>query len=411
MTVQGYAAFKSATTAEALLIDVARKIQLSLTKHDKAVASYEALCSYVDRVGSPLHGLVGICYPSGSFGIGSVVASRVTADQHDLDVVLELELPLNTPAAVVLHLLFMAIRAEPGSRYYSKTTLNSRCVTVSYEDGFTVDLMPIIRDTSNFERRGYLSHHKDGDAYQKPVNPFGFKTIYNTTVVTDPSFVRSFRMHDGPTIVAKALVEPMDDHVRLEEKSPRTVALQLMKRFRDLRHRQASRRDQRCVPSVVLAAWSLEKPEPRSSVLWELTELARFIRLQLDIARLNGRLVDVRNPAWLEDRFTDRWPQSVAEQSNLYADLGDLIVKLEQLARDAFAPVTAKSILQELFGETAATYAIDEEMVRKGRDADKGQLKFGATGALLSGSAAASSARAAIRPSTDFGEDCPEIVG
>lgn len=405
MTIQDYAAFKSATTAETLLIDVARKIQLSLTKHDKAVASYEALCSYVDRVGSPLHGLVGICYPSGSFGIGAVVASRVTADQHDLDVVLELNLPLSTPAAVVLQLLYLAIRGEPGSRYYGKTTLNSRCVTVAYDDGFSVDLMPVIRDSSNFERRGYLSHHKDGEAYQKPVNPFGFKTIYNNTVMTDPDFVRSFRMHDGAVVVAKAHVEPMEDHVRLEEKSPRTVALQLMKRFRDLRHRQTSRRGQRCVPSVVLAAWSLEKPDPRSSVLWELIELARYIRFQLETARANSRLVDVRNPSWLEDRFTDRWPQNATEQTNLYADLGELIVKLEHLARDAFAPATAKAILQDLFGETAATFAIDEEMIRKGRDADRGQLKFGVTGALLSGSAASSSSRAASRPSTDFGED------
>lgn len=405
MTVQDYASFKSATTAEALLIDVARKIQLTPTKHDKAVVSYTALCDYVDRAGSPLEGLVVTCYPSGSFGIGAVVASKVSSSQHDLDVVVELELPMTTPAAVVLGLLYMAIRGEAGSRYYSKTTLNSRCVTVEYDDGFTVDLMPIIRDGSNIDRRGYLSHHKAGEAYQKPVNPYGFKTLYNDTVVTDPAFVESFRLNDRTIVVSKSLVEPMDDHVRLEEKSPRTVALQLMKRFRDLRHRQASRRGQRCVPSVVLAAWSLDKPDPRSSVLWELIEQARYIRLQLDVARITGTLVDVLNPSWREDRFTDRWPQSASEQNNLYADLGDLIVKLEQLGRDVFSPSAAKAILQDLFGETAADYALNEEVARTARAADRGQLKFSPTGAVLSGAAAATSTRAAARPSTDFGGD------
>lgn len=405
MTVQDYASFKSITTAEALLIDVARKIQLSPTKHDKAEASYRALCDYVDRVGSPLEGLVVTCYPSGSFGIGAVVASKVSTSQHDLDVVVELELPLTTPAAVVLGLLYMAIRGEPGSRYFGKTTLNSRCVTVEYDDHFTVDLMPIIRDASGIDRRGYLSHHKAGEAYQKPVNPYGFKTLYNDTVVPDTAFVKAFRLNDRTLVAAKALVEPMEAPVRLDEKSPRTVALQLLKRFRDLRHRLASRKGQRCVPSVVLAAWALDKPNPRSSVLWELIEQARYVRLQIDLARINGGLVDVRNPSWREDRFTDRWPQSAAEQSNLYADLGDMIAKLEQLGRDAFSPLSAKAILQDLFGETAAEYALNEEVARTAQAADRGQLKFSPTGAVLTGAAATTSTRAAVRPSTDFGGD------
>ncbi|WP_449253198.1 hypothetical protein [Brevundimonas naejangsanensis] len=400
MSLHDVSRFHAAAAAEELLIDVAQRLQLSPTKHATAVAHYEALCAHVDRPESPLAGRVVTCYPSGSFGIGAVVASRAKTNQHDLDVVLELDLPVDTPPSIVLGLLFNAIRGGPGSRYYDKTTLNSRCVTVEYEDGLTVDLMPIVRDGSIYEKRGVLFHSKAGENYRKPVNPYGFKTLYNDTVEADPVFVAKFRALDEQRTLAKADVEPMDDHVRLEEKSPRTVALQLMKRFRDLRFRP---RKGRKPPSVMLAAYALEKPNPRGSLLWELMEQAEYVQRQLDHASAFGRLVDVRNPSWREDVFTDRWPHEVAAQ-NLYSqDLRELNEQLTLLAGVDFSPVNAKEILQKLFGETAATYALDEMMVRKASASERGRLKFGPTGALITGPAVNTSPRAAIRSSTDWG--------
>lgn len=407
MAIHEPAGFQSVATAEELLIDVAHKVQLSPSKHDVAVGHYETLCKHVDRPGSPLHGLVGICYPSGSFGIGAVVASRVRTNQHDLDVVVELNLPIGTPAVVVLTMLFNAIRGEVGSRYYHKTTRNSRCVTVEYDDGFKVDLMPIVRDQSLIERRGVLFHYKDGEAYTKPINPFGFKTVYNETVETDPEFVTEFRRGLRERALAKAEAEPMDDHIRLEEKSPRTVALQLLKRMRDVRFRRPSHKDRRQPPSVVLAAYALEKSDPRQSLLWELIDQIAYVRSALVLASENGHLVDVRNPAWFEDRFTDRWPASLDDQRLFAQDLSEFRAKLEGMARDAFSPVATKAILQELFGETAADHAINEAMIRKSLQAESGELKFGPSGRLLVGAAAAvaPASRAAARTSTDFGGD------
>lgn len=39
---------------DALLMDVARRIQLTKTKHKLAETNFGALCEYVDREGSPL---------------------------------------------------------------------------------------------------------------------------------------------------------------------------------------------------------------------------------------------------------------------------------------------------------------------------------------------------------------------
>jgi hypothetical protein len=42
--------------ADGLLMDVARRIQLSKTKHQAAETKFRALCQHVDREGSPLQG-------------------------------------------------------------------------------------------------------------------------------------------------------------------------------------------------------------------------------------------------------------------------------------------------------------------------------------------------------------------
>ena len=79
--------------ADALLMDVARRIRLSKTKYETAETNFRALCQHVDREGSPLQGKVVECYASGSFATGTAIASRVAKNQHDVDVVIELDVP------------------------------------------------------------------------------------------------------------------------------------------------------------------------------------------------------------------------------------------------------------------------------------------------------------------------------
>jgi hypothetical protein len=87
---------------DAMLMDVARRIQLTKTKHELAETNFRALCDYVDREGSPLENKVIECYPSGSFATGTAIASRVAKDQHDVDVVMEIDVPANTAPSVML---------------------------------------------------------------------------------------------------------------------------------------------------------------------------------------------------------------------------------------------------------------------------------------------------------------------
>jgi hypothetical protein len=375
---------------DGLLMDVARRIQLTKTKHETAVQNFNALCQHVDREGSPLHGKVIECYPSGSLATGTAIASRVAKNQHDVDVVIELDIPSNTSPKAALDTLFAAIHAEPGSRYYGKVTQNSRCVTVTYDDGTTVDLMPVSRIPGP-KRAAHLFHYKSGEAYHKEVNPWGFANHFNQHVEFDPAFAELFKgrrlLVEGQDLI-KAETQPMPDHEPIEEKSPRTVALQLIKRNRDIVWRQGRVGKMRKPPSVVLAAIALYAGPVEARLIDEVISVATAIRTKLlDKSSTRGTAVVV-NPAYPRDVFTDRWPEDIRAQNQYDADLRHLIAQLRCLRNDALSLSAKQEILKDLFGETAAQYAIESHLDSRRREMEAGRLRVGPTGKVASGVAA-----------------------
>ncbi|WP_322517171.1 nucleotidyltransferase [Rhodopseudomonas palustris] len=391
---------------DALLMDVARRIQLTKTKHEIAETNFRALCQYVDREGSPLENKVIECYPSGSFATGTAIASRVAKAQHDVDVVMELDVPPNSPPRDIISLLFLAINGEEGSRYYGKVTQNSRCVTVEYGDGTTVDLMPIAR-IAGPERAGNLFHFKreTGETHHKPVNPWGFAKYFNDHVDFDPAFYDLFkgrRLLVEGQIVEKAETQPMPNHVPVEEKSARVVALQLLKRNRDIVWR-APNRTGRKPPSVALAAMALDAGTVHASLLDEVIAIASHIRSRLVESDGPRGTVQVFNPAYPPDEFTDRWPENEAAQELYDGDLRRLIVNLYKLRNENFSLAEQQEVLERLFGETAATYAIESTLDARLREMDANRLHLGSTGKVLGAAAAAVGGTTAARAATREG--------
>jgi Second Messenger Oligonucleotide or Dinucleotide Synthetase domain len=376
------------TEEDGLLMDVARRIQLSKTKHEKAVQNFNALCQYVDRDGSPLHSKVIECYPSGSFATGTAIASRVAKNQHDIDVVIELIIPSNTPPKAALDTL----NGEPGSRYHGKVTQNSRCVTVIYNDETTVDLMPVARIPGP-DRAAHLFHYKEqnGESYHKVVNPWGFADYFDRLVAYDPAFAELFkcrRLLVESQDLLKAETQPMPDHEPIEEKSPRTLALQLIKRNRDIVWRRGRVGRMRKPPSVALAAIALDAGPVEPRLIDEVISVATAIRTKLvDSSSKRGTAVVV-NPADPRDEFTDRWPEDIRAQNQYDADLRHLIAQLRRLRNDSLSLADKREILKDLFGETAAQYAIESHLDSRRVEMEAGRLKVGPTGKIASGVAA-----------------------
>ena len=128
--------------ADALLADVAIRIQLSPTAYGQAVQRHESIKAWIERADSPLSGLVELFYPQGSMATRSTIASKLRTDEFDIDIVAALSIDADTAPGDVLGRLYRAIKGEAGSRYYEMTKRRTRCVTVHYADGMHLGACP-----------------------------------------------------------------------------------------------------------------------------------------------------------------------------------------------------------------------------------------------------------------------------
>lgn len=392
----------SKEVAERLLLDTASRIQLSRTQHEEAVRNYDALSEWVDEGDHELSGRVTDIYPSGSFAIGAAILGQVRKDQHDVDVVIELDLPLNSDPQFVLTSLYEAIRREPGSRYYDMTTLQSRCVTVTYKDGRTVDLMPAVRIKGRPERVIQIFHWNEetGESYHKEVNPKEFAKHFKDNLVYSKTFEKRFS--NRMSVLAKAETQPMPNFEPMATKATRQVALQLIKRKRNLMWRSTARKSKfRQPPSVVKAALAIPQWKASDYLIDETIDLAKTICDAIDAAEKQASVLEVRNPTWHPDVFTDRWPESREAQQMFAADLRILIHDLCRLRDEDLTPAEKLRILKEHFGETPANYAFNAYGKAQESARSQGRTKVSSSGKV--GILAASVASLPKR--TNFGGD------
>lgn len=393
---------------DALLADVAIRVQLSATDYGKAESRYRTISEYLDRDGSSLQGLVTLLYPQGSMAIDATIASHLRTDEFDIDIVVELALAPNVPPQVALDLLYRSIRGEPGSRYYSMTERRTRCVTVHYADDMHLDLTPAVLDPARPTKSSILFHHRPGDphepTYRLLANPWGFADWFRRQTPFDHSFAVAFSRRaslvEGRIALDKANCEPVRLQKDAHEKSKAVIVLQLMKRWRNVQY--DSRKGHRRPPSVMMARLIADAANGTETLFQELVLQAQHLRGVIRDAHNRGQAVRVVNPRCAEDIFSDRWPASLQEQGVFLQDLDRLIAKLAELPESDLDDM--RTIMTELFGESA-TGAVFESFNRQlGQEIASGRsLHIPGSGRVLAAGAAVPAQAAVTQTHTFFG--------
>ncbi len=340
-----------------LLADVAIRIQLSKTDYDKAVDRFDAMKDWIDREGSELQGMVSLLYPQGSMAVGSTVARVSDRDEYDIDVMADLNIRHDNNPQLVLDALFKAIRGERGSRYWGKTVRHTRCVCVSYEDGMHIDLTPAVRLVGQPDRTSVIFHSKPEDPAVPDqhlwANPWGMADWFKSKTRIEADFAKFFtaRADDyyAQRIDARAPAEDVPDRKRADEKSRALVALQLIKRWRNVLFDRRDRAKMRRPPSVLLTKLIGESANQTRTLAEELEHQARCMlaRFEYEVSR-NRKIVEV-NPRCTEDVLTDRWPESMHDQRLMITDLRDFIVKVGSLRSGKLDLAEMTAILEGLF--------------------------------------------------------------
>lgn len=393
---------------DALLAEIAVNIQLPPSLHAKAVDRYEAVRHYIERAGSPLEGRVSCFHPQGSMAIDATTSTRGTDDEYDLDIVAEID-GLDLGPEALLDDLESALEGYPVSRIVRQT----RCVTLYYSDGMHLDVTPSRRRAPK-EKQGEIPHAKKGSRNEPPryvpMNSFAFCQWYCVRTPMEERFALALnrRLYEQAGIAfAAADVEDVPAQTPLIIKSVTTVALQLIKRHRNIVY---AKETGRIPPSVVLSCHAGHAARPGLGLAEMVIRQARWTARAIDEAAKYGRLLSVPNPEFKEEHFTDRWPESQSQQNTYSRHLHTLANGLEAARNGNVQLEDLQEWLREQFGDRVVSGSVKAFNQRIGRQVQSQHHGYTRSGGLFTPAApaiigtATSLAPVAARAHTNMGE-------
>lgn len=389
-----------------ILAEIAFSIQLPPSLHAKAVQRYESVRKHLEA-SVAFVGDIEYFYPQGSMAIDATISTRGTDHEYDIDVLAQVGGRFLTMSPLeVLLALEGALMGYRGLKISRQT----RCVTVHYADNMHLDVSPVIRDLGYPDRQSRIMHAKgprpSADDAKVPTNAYAFVEWYKrkTPIETMVRDAYSRRWEDAARIKAEAEVDEVPDQTHFGVKSMATLALQLVKRYRNIRYADPTRTG-RMPPSVMLAYYAARTWRPGRRLADALLEMCNAIIADIAFASLRGRTLHVQNPEYDDDVFTDRWPENV-DQQNLFADdLRELVAGLEFLRSGKADLLTTPAWLRQMFGDRVVTSAVDRIASEDGAAIRSSSQSYTRTGGLLLGAAAAAptyaiaKAPSIIRPS------------
>lgn len=384
------------TVDDQLLAEIAVRIQLPPSSHEKAEERYHTLAEFLENAWADRPGDIQV-RAQGSMRIGATIAVRSDAG-HDVDATLDITEQVgwyNPPTAAEvlddLHATFLA-----SDRCRDMVTRNTRCVTITYADGMHIDVTPWLR-RSHVEFEGRVMHHRaedrrtDATGVLVDSSPELFAQWFERQLPPDTAFasmiLRESYSHDVQTALMKE-AEPIPPQQKAYEKPRALICLQLTKRFRNIRY---EKRDGRQPPSILITKLIGDTAPSGSSTTGLLDELVRIVshlHATLAGACTRGILLEQKNPWDDEEKLTDRWPGDMAAQRLFRDDLDEFRTKLLALSEASLAE--KREILEDLFGETVGAAVMKSFSERLGQNIADGRqpIHSGGLGSLSIGGSA-----------------------
>lgn len=368
-----------------MLAEVALAIQLPPSLHRKAVDRYEAVRNHLESTSCHFNGHIEHFYPQGSMAIDATISNRGTDDEYDIDIIAQLcgRFRGMRPLQMLLE-LETALTGYRGMRIERQT----RCVTLFYADGMHLDVTPALRDGAfTPDRQSRIPHAKgpqvSADDTLVPTNAYGFVEWYKASTPVETRLVKAFNrrwIDEEAFLRADAEVDEVPDQTAFVVKNTATVALQLLKRYRNVRY---ANRPGRMPPSVMLSHYAASLAKQGHSLTDMLIILSSRIVRDIEASSALGRLLHVANPTYGEDVFTDRWPGDQIAQARFAKDLRDLVEGLQRVRRAGMLPDAMTDWLRETFGDRVVTKAVHRNAERTGRAIQTGTQGYSRIGQIL----------------------------
>jgi hypothetical protein len=364
-----------------LLAIICEELQLSPTQHATAEQRYNTIGRWLaesDRF-RPARPQI---YSQGSLGLGTTVKPQ-NRQEYDLDLVCEFAL---RPEQVQnpIHLLdAVEARLRENDIYNGMVSRKNRCIRITYANDFYLDILPAIPDPT---QRGTCLLVPDREAKTwKASNPRGYISWF-----ADRAAVRQL-------VEATKRVEPLPDHETAAEKEPLKLAVQLLKRQRDIAFQSAV--DGIPPISIVLTTLAAETYTGQRSINDALNSILAGI-----VGRLpgNGRLY-VYNPQNSHEDLSEKWDQ----KPGAYEAFASWIRSFQKQWMEANSKTGIQALtlmLEQSFGESVARNAVAKQAVRIQEARKHGALGIGTIGTLAPSASAATVSNRRIPRNEFYGD-------
>jgi hypothetical protein len=392
-----------------ILAEIAFSVQLPPSLHQKAVTRYKAVRQHLEATVA-FKDEIEHFYAQGSMAIDATISTRGTDDEYDLDIIAQLGGRFRGMTALsILKELEAGLSDYPVGRIVRQT----RCVTLFYADNMHLDVTASLRDHGTLERQSTIAHAKGtSDDRQVPMNAYGHAEWYKAQTPLEASVFDAFKERwdrvQRTSIRADAEFDDVPDQAEFVVKNTATVALQLLKRYRNIRYAAYSGR---IPPSVMLSYYAGIAALPNVSLSDLLVRMAKWIIGDIEQASVNRQTLKVVNPVYERDVFTDRWPESISQQNEFARCLKELVIGVERAKRGGLDPVALRGWLREQFGDRVVTKAVDRIAESTGSAIASGSQSYSRRGGILLPTAAASIAAVspvAASTHTFFGDPVDE---
>jgi hypothetical protein len=356
-----------------LLVRIAVSLQLTRTQYRDAVRHYEAVAKWLSEPGTLLARYAPGIFPQGSLRIGTTVRP-IGRDEYDLDLVCELLALFGSHDPVwVLNLVERRLR-EHGT-YGPMVERMNRCVRLNFAGQFHLDILPARPDTALGDTYLFVPDRRLED--WKPSNPKGYAAWFDRQ-----SAYRRMAMQKA--------IEPLPQPEGAEDKTPLQLAVQLFKRWRDVRYDDPDLAPISIVLTTLAGNHYLGEEHP-------LTALSGIVQ-RIDAAiPATGRLI-VCNPAHLDEDLSERWDSNPAAYRAFVSGIRDLKAKLT-VAPSLEGLPRLREFLEDLFGDIAAPALRDQARAIEGARSHGGLTLLGTAGGL---STVAASGSTLVRSNTFY---------
>lgn len=373
------AGFRSSGWLDEILIRICVALQLTPTQYQEAAAHYSAVAKWLAAPGSPLATVPQEIYPQGSLRIGTTVRP-LRQEEYDLDLVLWLDLHDEIDPVYLLNLLERRLR-EHGV-YAPMLERKNRCIRLNFAGQFHLDILPA-RPDLRLGGTHVLVPDRAAAAW-KESNPKGYATWFEE------------RGHLATTMAAKraaADVEPLPLPEEARDKNALQLAVQLLKRQRDLSFEETPDRAPISIVLTTLAGLHY------SGDVQPFDALRGIVGSVTDSIPTSGRLTIV-NPANPLEDLSERWDQDRAAYTGFVEWINGLERELTLIADSQGIPDLTES-LERLFGHGPVQRALRSHASALKELESAERLAVTRTGSLTT---TASSGAVTIQRHTNYGE-------